>query len=100
MVQMLIHAYPTPLAIPRTTSDADAGIDRATAAGQGLHDQLLERGYTETACILYEKPAGDDKMLQVDLLVPHGTPGVTEQIGERGFDSAPGLSLALAVDPW
>ncbi|MFJ5954818.1 hypothetical protein ACIQC5_02550 [Paenarthrobacter sp. NPDC092416] len=44
MVQLLLHVYPTEAATQRSTADADAGIQRATAAGQALHERLLDQG--------------------------------------------------------
>jgi len=35
MVQLLLHAYPTPEAVERTTADADAGIERTNSSVPG-----------------------------------------------------------------
>lgn len=97
MVQLLIHAYPTPNAFERSTVDADAGINRPEAAGQELHRQLLERGYEAESGNHYTRtsPAGDK--IEVDLLVPGTVPTRTEVIGGRGFDAIPGLDFALSA---
>ncbi len=92
MVQLLIHLYPTPAATERSTADADAGIDRTTAAGQDLHRALLARGYkaeTGNRYIRGGNTAGDD--IIVDVLLPHGTVGRPDVVNGRGFDAVPGL---------
>jgi len=100
MVHILTHVYPTPDAVARVTADADAGIETVVAAGDGLHENLLERGYTRVEGNHYEAPSGDDrKPLEIDLLVPSmtGKSLTTVVLGERSFDAIPGLSLALAA---
>lgn len=98
MVQLLIHAYPADGTIERATADADAGIERVLAAGQGLHESLLQRGYEPSKGNHYVR-SDDTGELHVDLLVPHGTVGEPEIIEGRGFDAVPGLSLALSAAP-
>jgi len=95
MVQLLIHVYPTAAAIERSTADADAGIKRATAAGQALHFRLLERGYRPATGNQYIRDDSGGPM-QIDLLVPHGSVGDPELLNERGFDAIPGLGFALS----
>ncbi|MFW0772565.1 hypothetical protein ACLRGI_05300 [Paenarthrobacter nitroguajacolicus] len=96
MVQLLIHVYPTTAAIERSTADADAGIQRATAAGQDLHFRLLEQGYRSTRGNQYLRDNGSGPM-QIDLLVPHGTVGEPEILNDRGFDAIPGLGFAFSA---
>lgn len=98
MVQLLIHLYPADGTVERATADADAGIDRVVAAGQGLHENLLECGYTAEKGNHYVRSDGEGS-LYVDLLVPHGTVGEPDIIGGRGFDAVPGLGLALSAQP-
>ena len=95
MVQLLIHAYPTPNAFERSTVDADAGINRPEAAGQELHRQLLARGYEPESGNHYARTSPAGEKIEVDLLVPGTVPTRTEQIGGRGFDAIPGLDFAL-----
>ncbi|KAA0015973.1 hypothetical protein [Antrihabitans cavernicola] len=94
MIQLLIHAYPTRHTRLRLTTDADIGIDRATAAGQQLHTRLTQIGYTANSGNRYAKqiPAGT---VTIDVLIPRGDSGKTEVIGGRGYDPIPGLSLAM-----
>lgn len=99
MVQLLIHAYPTPEATERSTADADAGINEAVAAGQDLHAQLLERGYKASKGNNYFRKDDDGGLISVDLLIPNGNVGKPVQVNGRGFDAIPGLSLALSSTP-
>ena len=100
MVQLLLHVFPTPGAHARFTADADAGIDRATAARAELHHRLMDRGYSPESGNRYTKPTGEDgQQMAVDVLVPYGEVGDPVILGERGFDAVPGLSLALAATP-
>jgi hypothetical protein len=93
MVRLLRHVYNVP-GMPRLTSDADAGIDVNVAAEGGFHDQLTRLGYTPESGNRYVR--GDQV---VDLLVPAEAKPGTRIIGERPFDGAPGLRLALALNP-
>lgn len=98
MVQLLIQAYPTPLAIQRATRDADAGLEQAEVAGQGLQEALLKLGYQPTNTNRYEMGNGFAKR-QIDILVDVGKPGKPAVIAGKQFDHAPGLMLALAEEP-
>jgi hypothetical protein len=99
MVQLLIHIYPTPNATERSTADADAGIRRALAAGQGLHEKLLERGYTPNSGNHYIRRNETGELIEVDLLIPHGSVGEPDIVNGRGFDAIPGLGFALNASP-
>jgi hypothetical protein len=93
MVRLLRHVYNVPGA-PRLTADADTGIDVNVASNERLHDQLTRLGYTPECGNRYVR--GEQA---IDLLVPAGaTPG-KQIIGDRAFDGAPGLRLALALNP-
>lgn len=93
MVRLLRHVYNVP-GTPRLTSDADAGIDVNVAFGGGFHDQLTRLGYTAESGNRYVR--GDQA---IDLLVPTEAKPGTRIIGERAFNGAPGLRLALALSP-
>lgn len=99
MVQLLLHAYPTPSTVERSTADADAGINRPEAAGQELHRRLIGRGYEAESGNRYARDAGDGQQIVVDLLVPGEAALRTEEIGGRGFDAIPGLAFALSAEP-
>ncbi|MBU8864896.1 hypothetical protein [Paenarthrobacter aromaticivorans] len=101
MVQLLLHAYPTPEARERSTADADAGIKHTTAVGQDLHKHLLAQGYRDTRGNQYVRKDGQGGEMIIDLLVPHDSVGKVETqiINGRGFDAIPGLSFALSQDP-
>lgn len=96
MVQLLLHAYPTPEATERTTADADAGINRATAASQSLHGALIARGYRAEVGNRYVREEWGGGVREVDLLVPDGKAGEPTIINGRGFDAVPGLRFAFA----
>ena len=91
MVRLLRHIYNVP-GIPRVTSDADTGIDVDVAATGELHDGFTSLGYIAERGNHYER--GEHA---IDLLVPTlARPGM-RIIGERAFDGAPGLRIALAL---
>lgn len=98
MVQILIHAFPTPNALLRGTSDADAGVGAPVAAGPELGERLADRGYRSTSGNHYELANGEDT-LSVDLLVPNASVDDLDLLGGRKFDSAPGLDLAMNSTP-
>ncbi|MEB4211731.1 hypothetical protein [Mycobacterium sp. 94-17] len=93
MVRLLRHVYNVP-GIPRLTSDADTGIDVSVASTGGLHDRLTALGYIDECGNRYKR--GEQA---VDLLVPTAARPGKRIIGERAFDGAPGLRLALALPP-
>jgi hypothetical protein len=93
MVRLLRHVYNVP-GIPRLTSDADTGIDVNVAFKGDLHDRLTALGYIAECGNRYER--GEQV---VDLLVPDAAKPGKRIIGERAFDGAPGLRVALALPP-
>lgn len=95
MASLLLTAFPVAGTTIRRTADADAAISTAIAASGHIHHALLSAGYVDTSGNHYVKG-----QLEVDLLVPSGTGDfVREEHGGRGFDAAPGLLGAFAVDP-
>jgi hypothetical protein len=93
MVRLLRHIYNVP-GIPRLTSDADTGISVDVASTGRLHDRLTALGYEAECGNRYER--GEQA---VDLLVPAAAKPGMQIIGERAFDGAPGLRVALALPP-
>ncbi len=93
MVRLLRHVYNVQ-GTPRLTSDADTGIDVNVASTGDLHDRLTALGYVAECGNRYER--GEQA---VDLLVPAAAKPGKQIIGERAFDGAPGLRLALALPP-
>lgn len=93
MVRLLRHIYNVP-GIPRATSDADTGISVDVASTGDLHDRLIALGYEAEYGNRYER--GEQA---VDLLVPAAARPGKQIIGERAFDGAPGLRVALALPP-
>jgi hypothetical protein len=96
MVQLLLHVYPTTAAIERSTADADAGIQEATAAGQALHELLLDQGYEEAKGNHYIR-RDEDEEIHIDLLVPRSGSAKTAILNGRRFDAIPGLRFALGA---
>ncbi|MBU8820328.1 nucleotidyl transferase AbiEii/AbiGii toxin family protein [Mycolicibacterium goodii] len=93
MIRLLRYVYDLP-GMPRVTSDADTGIEEQVAIAGEFHDQLTALGYTDTSGNRYE--LGERA---VDLLVPTGAKAGMRIFGDRAFDGAPGLRLALASPP-
>lgn len=95
MVMLLSEAFPAEGVIPRRTADVDAAISVSLAHSGALHERLTEAGYLASSGNRYVR---GERV--VDLLVPSGT-GVfaSAEHGGRGFDAAPGLTLALAAPP-
>lgn len=95
MASLLLTAFPVAGAAIRRTADADAAISTSIAASGQIHHALINAGYMDTSGNHYVKG-----QLEVDLLVPSGTSEfVREEHGGRGFDAAPGLMSAFAVEP-
>lgn len=95
MASLLLTAFPVRGAVLRRTADADAAVSTSVAASGRIHRALVDAGYTDTSGNHYVN--GD---LEIDILVPSdGARFETASVGGRGFDAAPGLSLAFAVDP-
>jgi hypothetical protein len=93
MVRLLRHIY-NASTTPRLTLDADVGIDVDIAAAGSFHDRLTALGYTPERGNRYMR--GDQA---VDLLVPTEARPGRRIIGDRAFDGAPGLRLALSQNP-
>jgi hypothetical protein len=96
MVGMLQAAFPVAGATVRRTIDADTAVSTQVASSGQLHARLLADGYVATSGNSYEKPPG----MVVDVLVP-ATQTTFEpvEVGERTFDAAPGIRLALSIEP-
>jgi len=99
MVSILSTAFPTAAPI-RRTSDSDVGVDSVELAAIGLDEQLTQMGYVATAGNHYERAGQAEGKVAIDVLVQSAT-AVFEPIsvGERTYDSVPGLRLALAAEP-
>lgn len=95
MIEILRTAFPTPGLTVRSTVDADAAIETEFAASGDLHRLLTEAGYEPTHGNSYKK--GRQK---IDLLVGNYLGRFKSEIlGERAFDSAPGIQSALDTQP-
>lgn len=95
MVTLLTEAFPAEGFVVRRTADVDAAISVEIAHSGALHERLIAAGYIAAGGNRY---VCDGRV--VDVLVPSSSGRfVTAVLGGRGFDSAPGLSLALAAPP-
>ena len=107
MASLLLTAFPVPPIAVRRTRDADAAITTELAGSGVIHQRLRDHGYAATAGNSYTRPVADLAVaggpvpeLAVDLLVPSLDGRFRPQEhGERAFDAAPGLALALAAEP-
>lgn len=97
MVSLLTAAFPSPGFVPRRTNDADGGIPKALARSGDVHERLVTRGYRPANSNRYVRATGSGGEQSLDLLVPNLTTRLgTETLGDRQFDSMPGLGIALA----
>lgn len=95
MVSLLLESFPTAGFVVRRTADVDTAVSVHIAQSGTMHGRLREAGYTASSGNSYRK--GDQV---IDLLVLSGSNRFTsEEHGGRGFDAAPGLSLAIAGAP-
>lgn len=95
MSSLLLTTFPVAEAIVRRTADADVAISVEVAASGDVHEALLAARYAEESGNHYVK--GDQT---IDLLVPAAaTTFGTSHHGDRAFDAAPGLQLAMAASP-
>lgn len=95
MVMLLTEAFPAEGTVTRRTADVDAAISVQIANSGALHERLTSARYVAERGNRY---VHGERV--IDLLVPSTTGSFAPAVmGGRGFDSAPGLSLALAVLP-
>lgn len=95
MIEIFRTAFPVPGLNVRSTVDADAAIETEFAASGELHELLTGAGYEPTHGNSYKK--GRQK---IDLLVGNLSGKFKSEIlGERAFDSAPGIQAALNAQP-
>lgn len=98
MVSLLTASFPSPGIVARRTNDADGGIPKALASSGEVHGRLIARGYIPSGGNRYVREANDGTEQTLDLLVPNlDTRLGTETLGDRQFDSMPGLGVALAT---
>jgi hypothetical protein len=96
MVSVLAAAFPSPGFIERHTGDTDAGIPVELASSGQLHEALTAAAYVADSGNRYVKPTSQDPKPTIDLLIPSLTGRFHPQVhGERAFDAAPGLTVAL-----
>lgn len=97
MVSLLTAAFPSPGFVARRTNDADGGIPLALARSGEVHERLIARGYSPTNSNRYARSAADGTEQILDVLVPNlETRLRPTTLGDRHFDSMPGLGIALS----
>lgn len=97
MVSLLAAAFPSPDFVARRTNDADGGIPLALARSGEVHERLIARGYIPTNSNRYSRRAADGTEQILDVLVPNlETRLRPTTLGDRQFDSMPGLGVALS----
>ena len=98
MVSLLTAAFPSPGFVARRTNDADGGIPRALATSGEVHGRVIAQGYRSAGGNRYVRGADAEPAQILDILVPNvDTRLRTETLGDREFDSMPGLGVALAT---
>ena len=95
MAMLLTEAFPSEGFVTRRTADVDAAISVQIANSGTLHERLEADGYVPESGNRYVR---DGRV--IDVLVPSNTGRFASTVlGGRGFDAAPGLTLALAAEP-
>jgi hypothetical protein len=97
-----VHTARLSLDLPvRQTGDADVGLQAKVLASSGLVEALFERGYRQHGGNRFIRTV-DNLELAIDLLVPADTSRIRHNrpVGDLFVDEVPGLSYALARDPF
>lgn len=97
-----VHTARHELDLPlRQTGDADVGLQAKVLASSGLVQALTDRGYRQQGGNRFIREL-DDLELAIDLLVPAYTSRIRHNrpVGDLFVDEVPGLSYALARDPF
>lgn len=102
MVRLLLLAYPTERAVPRSTVDADAGLGDVELVAP-VDEHLQADGFLKKAGNTYAKELDNGETLSIDLLVPSDRPQpdlrpvAVPGVGQ--VDSLPALSLVMGIQP-
>lgn len=97
-----VHTARHQLDLPvRQTGDADVGLQARVLASSGLVQALIDRGYRQEGGNRFIREV-DDLELAIDLLIPAHTSRIRHNrpVGDLFVDEVPGLSFALARDPF
>lgn len=97
-----VHTARYELDLPlRQTGDADVGLQAKVLASSGFVHALIDRGYRQEGGNRFIREV-DDLELAVDLLIPAYTSRIRHNrpVGDLFVDEVPGLSYALARDPF
>lgn len=100
MVRLLLHVYPTPAAILRSTLDADAALGSVEVVSTLSHE-LVDRKFIKQGGNLFYQELGDDHRIEINVIMsregptsgirPVAIPGVGQ------VDTLPELRFALMV---
>lgn len=98
MVRLLLHLYPTPRAVPRSTVDADAALRDVDVIGPVIQD-LLDDGFTKTDGNVLLKDLGGERQVEINLLLERtsGQGGIRAQqvAGAGQVDTLHELSFVM-----
>jgi hypothetical protein len=97
-----VHTARHELDVPlRQTGDADVGLQAKVLASSGLVGALIDRGYRREGGNRFIREV-DGVALAIDLLIPAYTSRIRHDrpVGDLFVDEVPGLSYALAREPF
>lgn len=96
-----VHTARHELDLPLRQTGADVGLQAKVLSSSGLVQALIDRGYRQEGGNRFIR-AVDDLELAIDLLVPAYTSRIRHDrpVGDLFVDEVPGLSYALARDPF
>lgn len=96
-----VHTARHELDLPLRQTGADVGLQAKVLSSSGLVQALIDRGYRQEGGNRFIRKV-DDLELAVDLLVPAYTSRIRHNrpVGDLFVDEVPGLSYALARDPF
>lgn len=80
MVRLLLQVYPTPRAMERSTTDADAALDDVEIVGPVTHG-LIDDDFVKEGGNVLVKDLGEDRRIEINLLLqrPSGAGGIRPQ---------------------
>ena len=102
MVRLLLKAYPTSAATPRSTLDADAAVGDVEVIGP-LSVRLVAQDFVKDGGNIFRKQVGGEKPIEINLLLSRldHSQGVRQRTveGVGQVDTLPELSWAMASEP-
>lgn len=102
MVRLLLHLYPTSLAVPRSTVDADTAIGSLEIAAP-MTQNFLAQNFTKVGGNLFYQQITAEQRIEINLLAPRtgSTPGIRPRTvpGVGQIDTLTELSYIFLCDP-